>query len=160
MESPHESASSLSVRERTRLALLDNHEVRLGGAPQAEGTRRLDPAHSPTEESGNRPTEEGRPEVSYTDLIALRLRAIQHVRDMAPRRSCYGSWLEDLEQSLGQIPRHSVHYKPTVQRLLEAHEEWLDLEERLRSAHEIIRSTQWLVSLLADPHGNANPGAE
>lgn len=135
MAVPHDPAQELSLKERARLALTAN--------PQGSEEER--PAPRSRELAG------ARPEGSYTELVELRLQAIQQVREMAPRRACYGEWIHDLEQSLSQIPRHSVHYRPTVQRLLEAHEEWLELEERLRAAHEVIRSTQWLVNLLTEP---------
>lgn len=113
-----------SLKERARRALLDNSEPQPQGGPEVAG---------------------------YGDLIELRLRAIRLVRDMGPKLACYGERVRHLSRSLVEISGDSVHYRSMLDRLREAHEEWLRLEEKLWAANYVIRSTQWLVELLADP---------
>ncbi|HWI61270.1 MAG TPA: hypothetical protein VNT75_05520 [Symbiobacteriaceae bacterium] len=119
-----------SLRERARRALLDNPD------PVMPAMAHQHPAAAPS------PT---------TEQIEARLRAIALVRDLEPRRSCYADRVKDLSRSLTQLPEHSVHFRTVLDRLREAHAEWQVLEEQIQSAQYIIRSTQWLVALLADP---------
>jgi hypothetical protein len=88
---------------------------------------------------------------SYMDQIDLRIRAIQILRENGPKRVCFSERVRSLTQSLLQIPGDSVHYKNILERLQKSHEEWLLLEEKLWAANYTIRSTEWLVELLADP---------
>lgn len=125
--------ASDSLKERARRVLLDNPE------PLAHSTP--DPG-------------------AYSDQVELRLRAIRLMRDMEPKRVCYGERVRDLSRSLVETPGDSIHYRALLEKLREAHEEWLRLEERLWAASYIIRSTQWLVELLADPILGASPNAE
>lgn len=128
---------SESLRERARRALLDN--------PDPEYT-----APAPGAQAGV--TSTGTAESSgTTDQIDLRLKAIRLVRDLEPRRACYAERVRDLSRTLMQLPGDSVHYRNVLEKLREAHGEWMALEERLWAANYIIRSTQWLVDLLADP---------
>ena len=126
-----------SLRERARRALLDNPEIPL--QPQAS----LVPAQ-PAAEPG-----------SHTEQIELRLQAIRVVRDLEPRRTCFAERVRDLTRSLVELPFDSVHYGAVLEKLQEAHVELRTLDEKLWAATYMIRSTQWLVDLLADP---AAPG--
>ncbi len=119
-----------SLKERARRVLLDNPEP---------------PAHAAPDTGG------------YADQVELRLRAIRLVRDMEPKRTCYGERVRDLSRSLVETSGDSIHYRALLDKLREAHEEWLRLEERLWAASYIIRSTQWLVDLLADPTLGVSP---
>lgn len=105
------------------------------GAPFALGTPA--PAIEPSSSEGH---------------IASRLRAIAMVRELEPRRACYADRVRELSRSLTHLPEHSVHFRTVLDRLREAHGEWQVLEEQLQAAQYIIRSTQWLVDLLADPY--------
>lgn len=125
---------SESLRERARRALLDNPDPVMVAVAQN--------AAIPASESTSTTTEQ----------IEQRLRAISLVREMEPRRACYADRVRDLSHSLTQLPDHSVHFRTVLDRLREAHAEWQVLEEKLQAAHYIIRSTQWLVDLLADPN--------
>lgn len=159
-----EPPQDFSLRERTRLALLDNQHARAQDQGRLEAARPVPPeAQQPPNradadrlspvsqhEQAGAQSEAGR-EISCAELVERRLQALHEVRELSPRRHACGEWLQELEENLREIPHHSVHYRPTVERLLEAQEEWMALEERLRSAHEVIRSTQWLVALLAGP---------
>jgi len=113
-----------SLKERARRVLMDNPEP---------------PAHAAPDTG------------SYAEQVELRLRAIRLMRDMEPKRACYGERVRDLSRSLAETAGDSIHYRSLLEKLREAHEEWLRLEERLWAANYIIRSTQWLVDLLADP---------
>lgn len=84
--------------------------------------------------------------------IADRLQAIAMVRELEPRRACYADRVKELSRSLTNLPEHSVHFRTVLDRLREAHGEWQVLEEQLQAAQYVIRSTQWLVDLLADPY--------
>ncbi|HYG60376.1 MAG TPA: hypothetical protein VD902_20080 [Symbiobacteriaceae bacterium] len=120
-----------SLRERARRVLMDNH-------PEQEPA-----AHAPA-----------RPEAEPSgtgEQIALRLQAIRLVRELEPKRACYADRVRDLSRTLMQLSGDSVHYRTVLQKLQEAHEEWQDLEEKMWAANYILRSTEWLVQLLADP---------
>lgn len=123
-----------TLKERARRVLLDNSEPQT--QPVTEASR-------------------------YTELIDLRLRAIRLVRDMEPKRACYNERVRALSHNLVEVPGDSVHYRNVLDKLREAHQEWLNLEEMLWAANYVIRSTQWLVDLLADPGaGPAELGRE
>lgn len=87
----------------------------------------------------------------YTELIARRLGAIRVMRELGPKKDCYGRQVRDFSCHLAELDGDSVHYRSVLEKLREAHEEWLRLEERLLEAGYIIRSTQWLVDLLTAP---------
>lgn len=116
--------SNDSLKERARRVLMDNPEP---------------PAHANPSLAG------------HADEVELRLRAIRLVRDLEPKRACYNERVRDLSLSLVETSGDSIHYKALLEKLREAHEEWLRLEEKLLAANYVIRSTQWLVDLLADP---------
>lgn len=131
-----------SLRERARRVLMDNpeHDVPLSLPPQAQP--------------------EWEQEASDTgEQIALRLKAIRLVRELEPKRACYADRVRDLSRTLLQLPGDSVHYRTVLQKLQEAHEEWQSLEEKIWAASYIIRSTQWLVELLADPSSETKEGS-
>lgn len=139
MAATHEAQESL--RERARRALLDNpaHEA----PPEASLPARHEP--DPTYMDVD-------PGLGSTaDQIELRLRAIRMVREHEPRRACYADRVKDLSHTLMQLPGDSIHYRAVLEKLQEAHGEWLALEEKLWAATYVIRSTRWLVDLLADP---------
>jgi hypothetical protein len=123
-----------SLKERARRVLLDNSEPGAGPGP------------APVTEASR-----------YTELIDLRLRAIRLVRDMEPKRACFSERVRSLSQNLVEVPGDSIHYRSVLEKLREAHQEWLGLEEMLWAANYMIRSTQWLVDLLADPSGADRP---
>ena len=133
-----------SLRERARRALLDNPEQEHSAVP---------PAAQPVAQAS--PAEADGP----SDQIELRLRAIRLVRDQEPKRACYAERVRDLSRALMQLPGDSVHYRAVLEKLQEAHAEWLALEEKLWAANYTIRSTQWLVDLLADPTADMERGA-
>jgi hypothetical protein len=85
------------------------------------------------------------------EQVDLRLRAIRLVRDLEPKRARCADRVRELSRSLGVTPGDSIHYRSLLDRLGESHEDWLELEERLWSAHYVIRSTQWVVDLLTCP---------
>lgn len=87
----------------------------------------------------------------HADEIELRLKAIRTVRELEPKRVCMSERVRDLSISLVETPGDSIHYKTLLEKLKEAHEELQRLEERLWAANHVIRSTQWLIDLLADP---------
>lgn len=95
-----------------------------------------------------RPSGEG---ADYTELISRRLGAIRLVRELGPKKECYGRQVRDFSRHLAELDGDSVHYRAVLEKLREAHEEWLRLEEKLLEAHYIVRSTQWLVDLLTAP---------
>lgn len=130
MAAAQEGADSL--RERARRALLDNPEPIMAPVGQHH-------AHPAPEPSGT------------TEQIEQRLRAIQLVRELEPRRACCIDRVKELSRSLTQLPEHSIHFRTVLDRLREAHAEWQVLEEKLQAAQYVIRSTQWLVELLSDP---------
>lgn len=131
-----------SLRERARRALMDN--------PDHEPPTSPPPLAVPPSRAEARAEWEGDPG-SAAEQIDLRLRAIRMVREHEPRRACYAERVKDLSQSLLHLPGDSIHYRSVLEKLQEAHGEWLALEEKLWAATYIIRSTQWLVDLLADP---------
>lgn len=87
----------------------------------------------------------------YTELIARRLGAIRVVRELGPKKDCFGRQVRDFSRHLAELDGDSIHYRSVLEKLREAHEEWLRLEERLLEAGYIIRSTQWLIDLLTAP---------
>lgn len=87
----------------------------------------------------------------HVDEINLRLKAIRTVRELEPKRVCMSERVRDLSISLVETSGDSIHYKTLLEKLKEAHEELQRLEERLWAANHAIRSTQWLIDLLADP---------
>ena len=134
-----------SLRERARRVLMDNPEHETLAAVTA-----------PT-----RPEATTEPEATGTaDEIGERLQAIRLVRELEPKRACYADRVRDLSRTLLQLPGDSVHYRTVLQRLQEAHEEWQTLEEKIWAANYIIRSTQWLVELLADPGIHGKEGGQ
>jgi hypothetical protein len=152
----HEAQDSL--RERARRALLDNPEVEAdplaGLSPRWEPPGREErPAEQPDAPDEPADATSG---ASQSALIDLRLRAIRLVRELEPRRACVAERVRDLSRTLVETPGDSIHYATMLDKLREAHREWLALEEKVWAAHYIIRSTQWLVELLADP-GSAPP---
>ncbi|HYF94718.1 MAG TPA: hypothetical protein VD969_21095 [Symbiobacteriaceae bacterium] len=124
-----------SLRERARRALLDNPDPALPVVTHPGAALAAEPS-------------------STSEQLEQRLKAIQLVRDLEPRRACYADRVKELSRSLTQLPDHSVHFRTVLDRLREAHSEWQVLEEKLQAAHYVIRSTQWLVDLLADPFGS------
>jgi hypothetical protein len=140
-----------SLRERARRALLDNPDPEFT-VPQVGPV----PMHGPAPMSGT-----GLPSAepsAMAEEVQLRLRAIDLVRDQEPRRACYADRVRDLSKTLMQLPGDSVHYRAVLEKLSEAHAEWMALEERLWAATYIIRSTQWLVDRLTDPTASAERG--
>jgi hypothetical protein len=129
-----------SLRERARRALLDNPDpaAQVAAVPAAGGDA-----------------------AANGELIQERLKAIRLVRELEPKRSCFADRVRDLSRTLTQLPGDSVHYRAVLDKLRDAHAEWLALEERLWAAHYVIRSTQWLVDLLANPlEEGKEPGSE
>lgn len=86
-----------------------------------------------------------------SQLVETRLRALQTVRDLEPRRVCYADRVRDLKQTLANTPGHSAHFDTLLEKLREARTELLKLEQQLLAASYDIRTTKWLVDLLADP---------
>lgn len=130
MSAPQEANESLA--DRARRILKDNPE------PQLQHQQQIQP---PLEGS------------NYTELIELRLRAIRLLRELEPKRACFGARVRELSRSLAETPGESIHYRSLLERLREAHGEWVQLEERLWAATYVVRSTQWLVDLLSAPTG-------
>jgi len=127
MTTLHEAPDSL--KERSRRALLAN-------------SRAVEPAHGPTAFEVPVNNEE------IAEQVDLRLRAIRLVRDLDPKRARCAERVRELSRSLAATPGDSIHYRAVLDRLGESHEDWLELEERLWSAHYVIRSTQWVIDLL------------
>jgi hypothetical protein len=88
---------------------------------------------------------------STAEQIQQRLQAIRLMRELEPKRACYADRVRDLSRQLTQLPGDSVHYRAVLDKLRDAHSEWQALEEKLWAAQYVLRSTQWLVDLLADP---------
>jgi hypothetical protein len=146
-----------SLRERARRALLDNPDpASLPPAPPAPPARVAAAGLG----AGNEPGGTSDPAIHPGDQIQERLSAIRLVRELEPKRACYADRVRDLSRTLTQLSGDSVHYGAVVDKLREAHAEWLQLEERLWAAHYIIRSTQWLVDLLTDPAEGKEAGHE
>lgn len=137
-----------SLRERARRALMDNPdpELLLAAVPPNPGSQ----AATPAAQASQAPPTFDPP--SNAGHIANRLQAIAMVRELEPRRACYADRVRELSRSLTHLPEHSVHFRTVLDRLREAHGEWQVLEEQLQAAQYVIRSTQWLVDLLADPY--------
>jgi hypothetical protein len=140
MAASHEAADS--IKERARRALLDNP------APPPAGTvaERLEGEAAPLA-AGPLDADSQR----YAEWIELRLRALETVRELEPRRACCARQVRDLTRTLIDLAGDSIHFRPVLERLREAHAEWQSLEERLWAARHIIQSTQWLVELLTAP---------
>lgn len=149
--------SEENLKERARRVLMDNAGDAAGGyvqgrhgpMPMAEGVPSWTPA-APDPDPEPDPDLELLP-LPLGDEVELRLQAIRLVRDLGPKRSCFAERVRDLSLSLVETSGDSIHYRAALEKLHEAHEEWLRLEEKLWAATYIIRSTQWLVDLLADP---------
>lgn len=88
---------------------------------------------------------------TYGDEVEQRMRAIRMVRDLEPKRACQADMVRSLTRQLMDTPGDSIHYSDMLEKLRQAHDDWLHLEQKLWAANYIIRSTQWLVDLLADP---------
>lgn len=130
MTTLHEAPESL--KERARRALLAN------SVPQTSA--QLSPAVEVPVNSEE-----------IAEQVDLRLQAIRLVRDLEPKRTRCAERVRELSRSLGATPGDSIHYRALLDRLGESHEDWLELEEKLWSAHYVIRSTQWVVDLLTCP---------
>jgi len=126
MTTVHEAPESL--KERAQRALLAN-EIARTSQPLAVSVNTMD----------------------INEQVELRLRAIRVVRDLEPKRARCAERVRELSVSLGITPGDSIHYRSLLDRLGESHEDWLELEEKLWSAHYDIRSTQWIVDLLTCP---------
>ncbi|MGE5673753.1 MAG: hypothetical protein ACM3XM_07675 [Mycobacterium leprae] len=87
----------------------------------------------------------------YARLLHQRLHAIRVIQEREPEQLCAGRRVRELSKALAETPGDSVHYRAMLHCLREVHEEWLRLEEEIAAANHIIRSTQWLVELLAEP---------
>jgi hypothetical protein len=122
-----------SLKERARRALLANEMP----------TESVQPVHAPDITINC---------AEIAEQVDLRLRAIRMVRDLEPKRVGCADRVRELSLSLGITPGDSIHYRSLLDKLGETHEDWLELEERLWSAHYLIRSTQWIVDLLTCPH--------
>jgi len=172
-----------SLRERARRALMDNPDPELlltavpptpgaqaafqaaqgAQAPQAAGqaaqvAQAAQIAYQSTSQ-GSQAAQVAEPTPAASH-IADRLQAIAMVRELEPRRACYADRVKELSRSLTNLPEHSVHFRTVLDRLREAHGEWQVLEEQLQAAQYVIRSTQWLVDLLADPYTGSREVAE
>lgn len=102
---------------------------------------------------------EGRTEPA--DLAALvleRLKAIRAMQELLPKQTCSSQRVRELSHTLATTSGESVYYRSILDHLREAHEEWLDLEEQLWDADHIIRSTQWLMEMLAEPTRRGHGG--
>lgn len=161
-----------SIAERARRALRDNDEARLQiqqmaheedappprtrlQAAQGQGqplraVREVEAAQPPAAKPawGEHPDEgPERP----ADQVERRMRAINLVQELEPRRTCFRERVQELSQRLATTPSDSVHYASLLQRLAEAHAELVWLEERVEAAQHAIRSTEWLMEMLSDP---------
>ncbi|HEY3367848.1 MAG TPA: hypothetical protein VGK74_22545 [Symbiobacteriaceae bacterium] len=103
--------------------------------------------------------------LNFTAMVQQRLQAIRMMQELMPKQACSSQRVRELSQSLGTTPGDSVYYRSILEKLREAHEEWLDLEEQLWDADHVVRSTQWLVDILSEPtrrsfggtrHGSGN----
>jgi|GEM_PF-2964431 len=147
--STHEEALE-SIAERARRALQDNLEARhQSHAPAVEAlrqgakaARQADPEPSP--KLAAQP-------LRAPDLIEQRLHAIQVLRELAPKRTCYRQRVDELSRRLVNTPGDSIHYGDLLQWLAEAHGELRRLESEIEEAQHVVRSTEWLVDMLADP---------
>lgn len=94
---------------------------------------------------------------SFAEEVELRLQAIRTVRDLEPKRACQSDLFRVLTRRLQDTPNDSIHYEELLQQLRVAHGELRNLEQELWKANHRIRSTQWLVELLGDPHASGEP---
>jgi len=114
---------SESLKERARRVLADNPDAPDAGAPEALG---------------------------YADLVEMRLKALRQLHETEPRRACCADRVRDLSRTLAETSGDSIHYRSLLEKLREAHDEWLRLEEKVWAARHLIRSTQWLLQILSD----------
>lgn len=164
-----------SLKERARRVLMDNPDPDLLSADDDPGSRHGTAARdSETRPVGAAAGSLGRqrggtaataepdsPPLAGTDDVELRLHAIRLVRDLGPKRACFAERVRDLSLSLVETSGDSIHYRGVLEKLREAHDEWLRLEEKLWAANYIIKSTQWLIDALSDPgvtHSESPPG--
>ncbi len=143
-----------SVRERARRVLQDNPD------PSAlEGQARGELASFRSSGQGDPARgQDGGAVAAYAREIERRMQAIHLVRELGPKRACYGDRVRELSRHLASLSGDSVHYRNVLERLREAHQEWLALEQKLWEAADVLRSTQWLVDLLADPSAESGAG--
>lgn len=85
------------------------------------------------------------------EIVARRVQAIQLTRSLEPRLRCSRKLVQELSRRLGQTATDSVHYEGLLRRMREAHGELRWLEGQMEEAQHVIRSTEWLMEMLADP---------
>ncbi|MEW8978145.1 MAG: hypothetical protein AB2385_07040 [Symbiobacterium sp.] len=141
MAQAHEALES--VAERARRALRDNEAANLQVQAQALA----------------RPTENGQtsraPALtgfgSTAELIAQRIQAIARVKELEPRLASARARAADLSQRLTSTATDSVHYAELLRWLAEVHGQLRQLEAEYEEAQHVIRGSQWVLHLLADP---------
>lgn len=160
-----------SIAERARRALSDNPEFRSGterpdrpmateqevAAGLATVVEFQPPTSAPAAEPA--PAQAAAPADDYPSLVAHRLRAIALVRELQPKRRCYQLRVKEMSERLMRTPGESVHYTSVLRWLGEAHEELRRLDGRIEAAQHVLRTTEWLVEMLADPFGAAANGS-
>lgn len=132
MAQPQEALDS--VAERARRALRDNDAAHL----QAQAQARVEERQAP-------------PFGSPAALIAERMRAIARVKELEPRLATSRLRANELSQRLTSTPTDSVHYAELLRWLAEVHAELRELEGEYEEAQHVIRSSAWLMKMLADP---------
>lgn len=152
-----EATESVSVAERARRALQDNEGTRAtpllppGGSPFPPPPSGEAPSGEPGPPAAPKPQGSGPVAIPDIQLVTRRLEAINLTRGLEPRLRCCRELVRELSQRLSQTSTDSVHYEGLLTRLRKAHAELRWLETQMEEALHVIRSTEWLVEILADP---------
>jgi hypothetical protein len=149
--------ASESVADRARRALQDNDGTKAlpllpaGGGPFPPPPADQDPAVATEPSAAPKPPPSGPATLPDIHLVTRRVEAINLTRGLEPRLRCCRDLVRELSQRLGQTATDSVHYEGLLARLRKAHAELRWLETQMEEAQHVIRSTEWLVEMLADP---------